>query len=1664
MGRRILKWFSIVAAALLSLAMIGVGLLHTGAGKELVRSKIEAALAARYDGVVSLGEIDYALFGDVSVRELHIADDAGVDVIALRDLTLSLDWTGLLGGGGLAIDRLGVDGVDVDLVAYEDGSNNLRRMQKRPLKLPQGGQLLVREIDVKDVNVRLTRPDGSITRLSGVAVHGAAELDGAAQTADIDLDTLAAEITLERPGVLKAVLPLSTGLTLARSGQDLTLRTKAIDTTARVERAGAEPLDVPVKIGAIEANRLADVIGLALSGVEAGPLALAALEVDARLDAKGRPVGAQRFALAGLKVTKDTLNTLLGRELLRSDIAADVAVAGPPAALRLTGDVRTEGGVFTLRGDADITDPLAPVYDLRLSGKDIDSKRLIAAADVPAVRTGMTLTAKGKGLAPGSADADVTFVLDPTIVAGRSLDGVTLEAGARGGVYSLKQLSVSAFGQLLTLDGELDRTTRKLRATLKTTTAVADAVAKARDAGVLTLPLPPLSGELDVDLTLTATLKPVGFEVGAQAEPAQPLAMLKLLPVEEATLKGHVRGRDVKAAEREIGALDVAVDLRLGEDVPQGTLTVGVRDADLGAATVDQADLTLGVDGLRQTIALAVRDAAQRLAVDLGVDASVDPAARRVTATIKTLDVQRGALSTRLQEPVTLDLAQPSPGGQDQRFTLPAMTLSLAGGQVTVGGSARFRRDPDHPEAHQLAHLRATVEAAGLSLRRLAALGRRSTRGVRGTLSGSLAFDGTPADPDLDFGLDVRARAGRGAAPALLRVRGGVHDRRLSGDVRVIDVATKGLLAQAKVKAPLSVGSGEPPSLAPGGRLSFDLDVPRRSLAEIGRLLPGGRLPPGADPDATVAASAKLVGTPARPTGEWSLQLEGGLAKSDVVALPPRQRLSLSGSLAQVAGKTRLDGQLGAWLDAAGAKTLDLDVQGRFDRSPLLRTGLRRPWHLDLVLGEVDLAALPTGGRIDGGRVSGKLALHGDARDLTGDLQLDAAGVRAGGDPAADLGLSLALGDEALTLNVEALAGGLPVVTVAGTVGVPGKGLRRLIRRKGKLQRAPLDLALRVPKRPLAEWGALAPKPITVPGDFGGELRVTGTVGAPQIRGGLAYDGFTTLSGDPGRVGIALDGGASAVEATLQLGALTGAKAPVELAVAVDPAQLLDAAGPLDVGLVARAAAVDLLSLVPRYALGDGQVLDVAGILDWRLDGALRLLPTGEGARALDAATSGLDGELSVHDGRLVLPGTERVVRDVALTLDVTPDNLGLTLAAREADRQRADRRVRVTGDVALDAFMPQRAVLKVNADDWLVLGLGLDDPEGELDMAMTVTATALSSPVKDVDVLIESLHLDAPSRFVRAHRQKILDWGDVVFLDESGLPSGKLPGGPKAAPAGAGLVAGAAGGAPAEPTGVDVHLRIPEPIRVTKDPLDLQVKGALEAALRGDDLDIQGAIEMVDGEVGAMGWSWHAVRGTIGASGGLDTFAVELVFARPLHATAMRDIARDSGGGLSTLTVTIDMVNGQAVTFGGASGPYLLDAASELNQGVARVYTRADLPASGGVRFGEGLQSLVATFVQTNVRNLIFMDRAHGWSDSVDDPRQYGRIWNFVGERYLNDDATRVRLFAQPPSRIGQNQHELQYDWLLTAEERSVAGFGARLGTDLRLGLGLFWEFYSKD
>ena len=166
--RRILKalgWSLLVIVVLLAAL---IGFFHTGWGKSTARGLVESTIASQFDGEVSLGGIDYALFGDLRLDDLKIKENGGRTALHLSRVDITPDWGSLLSNPTL--EALTVDGLALDLVAYPDGTNSLLRMQKAPPKMPES--LAISRLELRNVTAKIELPNGAFLELGEVSSTG----------------------------------------------------------------------------------------------------------------------------------------------------------------------------------------------------------------------------------------------------------------------------------------------------------------------------------------------------------------------------------------------------------------------------------------------------------------------------------------------------------------------------------------------------------------------------------------------------------------------------------------------------------------------------------------------------------------------------------------------------------------------------------------------------------------------------------------------------------------------------------------------------------------------------------------------------------------------------------------------------------------------------------------------------------------------------------------------------------------------------------------------------------------------------------------------------------------------------------------------------------------------------------------------------------------------------------------------------------------------------------------------------------------------------------------------------------------------------------------------------------------------------------------------------
>ncbi|MBW2529571.1 MAG: translocation/assembly module TamB domain-containing protein [Deltaproteobacteria bacterium] len=1588
-GRRIARIAGIVLLVPVALVVLLLLVLHTGPGQRFVRDKIQERLADRIYGAVSIGELDFALFGGLALRKVAIRDEAGADVITLDAFEVEPDWSSLTGDSP-TVDRIALSGLRLHLVQDAEGKLNLKALLKpqppeppkeedKEPEEPKKRRILVRQIQIADIDLTLDKADGTSVALQRFGLEGTADVTPATKTFRVKLPRIVAGLSLDKKqdGLRLAVTDFRTGIEIDLADGAGNVALLPTHAHAKLEQKGAPLRETDLDLGGIRVEIAPDKLGAAIDKLVVGAVALQSLEVRGGL-AEGRMVGDQKVQLVGLRVDAAKVNELAAKELLASDVDVEVALSGPSDELALDALLRTGGGTVTIDGTVNLADRGQPRFDLTLTAADVAARRLLLLDKVPEASVHeLKLGLRGCGSGREDARVDLGLSIDGIRVKEHSIDRVVLGAQYDDGRLRVDPLVVEAYAQQIMARGDLDLGTKQI------------------DLGV--------TFEGDVGKTLDQ-LRKAGLKVTAQLPPGA---------------IAYRRG---------------VIDVRLAGDL-EGRLNADVAIHELGAA----------------------------------------------------------------------------------------------GGWVTADVHAALDRNADPPPgapAVKLAGVEGTVELRNVGLKQALALRGKKLDGLTGTVSGTVEIGGEPEAPEADFRLEARVQPHDGmglelySPTVVATVVGKASKTEATAKVAVVGehADKKAQLLSADVFAPL-VLTADQKGLAQHRPLNVKLDIPERSIAELLPYLPA-RLKTDAKtgkarelPEGTIEAHVDIGGTAARPTGDIDIDLR-------VAALAGgSQRLKLDGKIESAGGKVIAGTELQAWLNTGQGPVLDGTARVELSRSPLVPGPKQVSWAVKLDVPQQDLGALPIAEAQAlgvAGKASASIDLRGNQSDLYGSVGIDLDDVVVTGKGPLSGKLAVKIEPKGIELDTDLALDGSPVLRTRGGIARSGKGLLAALRDKrpgvttvDKLGNPAIDLDVEVPRHRMSTYRSINPKVASLPGTLGGAIDVGGDLTTPTAEGGLSYEDFETLDGSKGRVAIGLEASQSKLGAAIGIGRGGSSEAaPVSIEVGVSrPAlkpylaakrcygvaqetlapgeELLPGECPEDATLPieARIAAsdVDLRSLVPDFALS-GTEVKIEGNLSWSLDGKVILDPqpryaevSGERVKLLPIAPeSTLDGELRLDRGAANIPGTGRRIHGVELALGYTPDGIDIkAISARESDLQRKDRKIDVTGRLSLERWLPSHVELKIDTDEWLVHGGDrygeVDAPRGTLTAAIRAKGK-LDQPIKKIDVTVDELAFLVPDRFRRAHEPEHLSLGDVIYLDETLQPPGKLPVSAKALeedakdPFAEEQASNEAAQAAPE-SGLDVHVDIPNDIHLLMFPMDLFGHGGIDVSRRGDKTMVNGKITMVDGFL-ALGGRKHKLRkGHFLFNDDYPGGFLELWFARREHNATLRDISEASGGQV----VKIHMkgpLNKRKTTLHGAGSPgTLYDLLSVHNAGRQRFLAQPDMPASITVEYPQHPNLLLLSYLATNVPHMLFLDKVAAWSDAYDGrgTTAYGEVRHLEAEGYNESGSLRVRAEVRERG-AGQSASELGLDWLWVNTPQTAVGVGVNAGSRLGGGPGLFFEWSSKD
>lgn len=1139
---------------------------------------------------------------------------------------------------------------------------------------------------------------------------------------------------------------------------------------------------------------------------------------------------------------------------------------------------------------------------------------------------------------------------------------------------------------------------------------------------------------------------------------------------------------DVKGKGRDKAALTADVGI-----VVEGTRVKGITidrvevDAEMseGKVVVSKGEVeALGQKlALSGRYALATKDAHAELSLSGDVGEALERA-REAGLPVQTR-LPRGAV--RLREGDLTIVADGNVAGA-LAVDVDAPGLPIAGGTLRVDAHADLERNPpDQPDKKvALRRIDAHVALAGIHVEQVLALRGKALPDLSVVASGTVDVEGTLVEPHVGARLTVRARrtdlpAGEVPAHAVAVLAADVVKTRADVDLTLSREGggSTSTLLSAKARVPLHIDDAHR-GIAQGGPLRADVSLPDRELSEIlellpGRLTKGKTLPPG-----RVGLDLHVEGTPAAPRGTLALRAEAEALGGKT------QKLALRGDIETRDKHLWVGAEIDAWLDREAPRAIVAKAEVDLSRSPLLPGPKELAWKADLELTPQRVSKLPiTSEKLQDvdAVAKAKLSLSGTKTDVLGDVRVQIEDAHKGPIGPLAVDLHAVVGETQTEIDLATRLDGRDAVAVKGEVGVPGRGLIPFIKDK-KLPEAALDVDLTVARRPLASLAKIRPKLEGMPGELSGQVHVGGVIGRPLAKGALAYDRFETVSGEEGRVDVELEASEHELSAAIGLGpgGAGPAPSPVMISALVSRPELdtyrSEETATLTIAAAAHARAVDLRRLVPKAAVPRDD-LKFEGQLDSRLDARVVLDKTPE-ARGMREGTA--LGELSVSNAAVVLPGSTRRYHGIELRLEAGQDALRIErLSLRESDKEKADRRVDVTGEVAWSKLRPTAVTVGLTAKDWLVFGGSLgatDAPRGVVSAKVRIDGK-LDVPVKPIAVRVEALELLVPDRFERAHQPEETSLGDVYRVGGEAPAIGKLPvpasvskkaEQAKKAAAAPGPTVADAGGAPAEETGLDVTVTLPPRAHILQSPMDLYAKGGLSVKVRPEGRTVRGRIDMVGGSLSLGGQDHPLKRGHIFFDEKCPTGCLDLFFAKRIEDGALRDVSLASAGDEITIHMTGPLSDRKTVLGGAASPGTLFDLLSVHNAGRSRYVTEPDLPATMTAQFPQHDNLLLLSYLGVNLPHMLFMDRVAAWADPYDGPRAYGRVQHLEIEAYDDARSRRVRVVSRPPE-AGASESEVQLDWLFSEPgSRAEFGVGVEAGSRLGGGPGVFFEWSSED
>ena len=502
---RILRGLLYLSLFVVLLVAGAVGYLHSDSGKERVRALIVKRLGERVNGSVELESIDYALGGAIELRGLHIKDPAGDDAIALDSVRLAPRWGALR--ESITLDEATIKGLHVTIVKDAEGGSNLKSLFKpressgEPSK-PISKVISLEKLSIEDVDITVISPDGTKLSVHDIAISGHVKALPSEKNLDVELDPISLGVDLKKApasgGLTLGVQNLKTGLAVALTGGKGTLKLRALSAELALlvpstTKDGAVDPSLPPRIDktfpigfdGIELDVAEGDLGVSLEKLALGAVSLASVDLKANL-VDGSLSGAPAADVVGLHVDAKQVNSLLGKELLLSDVDLEAHLKGPNTAPELGLVLATKGGRITLDAKVDTTDAERPKHAVTLSLENIDTEKLLSPSlSIPKVEVAsLKLTANGSGKDLASLSTGGKLELRDVTAKGVKVDSLSTNLSVQGDAIRFDDLEVAAIDQHLSASGSFDRGTKKVSAKLSLDGDVGVALAKLKAAGL----------------------------------------------------------------------------------------------------------------------------------------------------------------------------------------------------------------------------------------------------------------------------------------------------------------------------------------------------------------------------------------------------------------------------------------------------------------------------------------------------------------------------------------------------------------------------------------------------------------------------------------------------------------------------------------------------------------------------------------------------------------------------------------------------------------------------------------------------------------------------------------------------------------------------------------------------------------------------------------------------------------------------------------------------------------------------------------------------------------------------------------------------------------------------------------------------------------------------